>query len=159
MKRLLLILMLGVMPLVGMAAPPATEGMDPAMAERFKALTAELRCLVCQNQTLLDSPSEFAADMRREVRELMVDKGMTDREIIDYLVARYGDFIRYRPPFKSTTALLWFGPFILIVVGASALFIHIRRRRALVSDNGTTLSPEEQQRVQSLLKGGGDDKT
>ena len=89
---------------------------DPALDARLRALEEELRCLVCQNQTLADSSAPLAEDLRREVRELAV-AGKSDEEIKQYLVARYGDFVLYRPPVKSTTWLLWFGPFVLLAGG------------------------------------------
>jgi cytochrome c-type biogenesis protein CcmH len=123
---------------------------DPVAEARLKQLAVELRCLVCQNQTLADSNAPLAEDLRREVRE-MIAKNMTDEQIIDFLVTRYGDFVRYRPPFKMTTFLLWVGPFLLLAVGATVLAVSLRRR-AQKKDEGT-LSHEEQARVAQLLDG------
>ena len=100
---------------------------DPALDARLRALEEELRCLVCQNQTLADSSAPLAEDLRREVRELAVG-GKSDVEIKQYLVARYGDFVLYRPPVKSTTWLLWFGPFVLLVAGGGIWWLITRRR-------------------------------
>ena len=100
---------------------------DDALDARLKALEYELRCLVCQNQTLADSNAPLAEDLRREVRELATG-GKSDAEIRAYLVARYGDFVLYKPPVKSTTYLLWFGPFVLLAGGAIAWWTMIRRR-------------------------------
>jgi cytochrome c-type biogenesis protein CcmH len=100
---------------------------DPALDARLKALEEELRCLVCQNQSLADSSAPLAEDLRREVRELAVG-GKSDAEIKQYLVARYGDFVLYRPPVKSTTWLLWFGPFVLLVAGGGIWWLITRRR-------------------------------
>ena len=100
---------------------------NPQAEARLKTLAVELRCLVCQNQTLADSNAPLAEDLRREVRE-MIAKGMSDREIIDFLVARYGDFVLYRPPWKLTTTLLWVGPFHLLGVGETGLLFALRRR-------------------------------
>lgn len=108
-------------------------GEDPAVEARLKALSTELRCLVCQNQTLSDSSAPLAEDLRREIRELIA-KGMTDQEITDYLVARYGDFVRYRPPVKSQTMLLWVGPSLLLVAGLAGLWWTLRRRNRLLPD-------------------------
>ena len=94
---------------------------DPALEARLKAMSHELRCLVCQNQTLSDSSAPLAEDLRREIRAQMRE-GKTDQEVIDYLVARYGDFVRYRPPVNNSTALLWFGPFLLLVIGGFILY-------------------------------------
>lgn len=109
-------------------------GDDPAIEARLKTLSKELRCLVCQNQTLSDSSAPLAEDLRREIRELIA-KGMSDQEITDYLVARYGDFVRYRPPVKSQTLLLWIGPTLLLVAGISGLWFALRRRNALLPDD------------------------
>ncbi len=91
-------------------------------------LTAELRCLVCQNQSLADSHADLAIDLKNQVRSQM-QAGKSDAEIRDYMVARYGDFVLYRPPLKPTTALLWAGPFVLLAGGGLALGFYLRRRR------------------------------
>ncbi len=100
-------------------AKPLAE--DPVLEARLKAMSQELRCLVCQNQTLSDSNAPLAEDLRKEIRTQM-RAGKSDKEVIDYLVARYGDFVRYRPPVNSNTALLWFGPFLLLIIGAFVLY-------------------------------------
>ena len=100
-------------------AQPLTE--DPALEARLKAMSQELRCLVCQNSTLADSSAPLAEDLRKEIRSQM-RQGKSDKEVIDYLVARYGDFVRYRPPVNSSTALLWFGPFLLLIIGGFVLY-------------------------------------
>jgi cytochrome c-type biogenesis protein CcmH len=100
---------------------------DDALDTRLKALENELRCLVCQNQTLADSNAPLAEDLRKEVRDLATS-GKSDDEIRAYLVARYGDFVLYKPPVKSTTYLLWFGPFVLLAAGIVAWWVLIRRR-------------------------------
>ena len=105
----------------------ASAAADEALDTRLKALENELRCLVCQNQTLADSNAPLAEDLRREVRELATG-GKSDDEIRAYLVARYGDFVLYKPPVKSTTYVLWFAPFLLLVGGASAWWMLVRRR-------------------------------
>ncbi len=97
----------------------ATENKDPQTEQRIRELSEKLRCLVCQNQTLADSNAELAADLRQQLRE-QVAAGRSDEQILDYLVQRYGDFVLYEPPFKSTTALLWIGPFILLVAAAAS---------------------------------------
>ncbi len=106
-------------------APPLAE--DPAVEARVMHLATVLRCLVCQNQTLADSNAELAVDLRNQVRA-QVKAGRSDEEIIDYLVARYGDFVLYRPPVKATTMLLWAGPFVLLVAGLAGLIVTLRRR-------------------------------
>ena len=140
MKKLLAMLLLAV-PLWAMAeAQPM--GDDPAVEARLKSLSKELRCLVCQNQTLADSSASLAEDLRREVRELIA-KGMTDQEITDYLVARYGDFVRYNPPLKSQTVLLWVGPTLLLVAGFAGLWLALRRRNAILRDDDNEEEGEE----------------
>lgn len=119
MKKLLLIFLLVSGTTFAGEAKPLAE--DPALEARLKAMSQELRCLVCQNQTLADSNAPLAEDLRREIRTQMRE-GKSDQEVIDYLVARYGDFVRYRPPVNSNTALLWFGPFLLLIIGGFVLF-------------------------------------
>jgi len=101
---------------------------DAALEARLKTLSEELRCLVCQNQTLADSTAPLAEDLRREVREL-AQQGKSDAEIKQYLVARYGDFVLYKPPVKPTTWILWFGPFAFLLGGGLIWFVVLRRRR------------------------------
>jgi cytochrome c-type biogenesis protein CcmH len=101
---------------------------DPAMNQRYRALIREVRCLVCQNETIADSNAPLAADLRREIRNLMAE-GATDREITAFLVARYGDFVLFRPPVQPNTWALWGAPFILLAIGAF-VFIRILRSRA-----------------------------
>lgn len=122
---------------------------NQALQDRVMKLAGELRCLVCQGESLADSGSDFAQDMRVKIRG-MVQQGKTNQQIKDYLVARYGDFILYRPPFSGITAYIWIAPFVLAVLGASLLIFNIKRRRTRV--NVTPLSQEEQARVNSLLK-------
>jgi len=111
---------------------PAHAQTDAALDARLKTLSEELRCLVCQNQTLADSSAPLAEDLRREVRELAL-QGKSDAEIKQYLVARYGDFVLYKPPVKPTTWLLWFGPFAFLLGGALVWFVVLRRRGGRVS--------------------------
>lgn len=124
---------------------------NPQVEARLKTLAVELRCLVCQNQTLADSNAPLAEDLRREVRE-MIAKDMSDKEIIDFLVQRYGDFVLYRPPWKASTTLLWLGPFLLLIAGATGLVFALRRRQKKLAD--VTLSEEEHNRVAQLLSEG-----
>lgn len=105
----------------------AQQPVDPALRDRLKKLEEELRCLVCQNQTLADSNAPLAEDLRREVRELAA-QGKNDTEIKDFLVQRYGDFVLYKPPVKETTWLLWFGPFVLLGGGFLTWVLVLRRR-------------------------------
>lgn len=106
-------------------AAPVAE--DPVIEARVMSLANELRCLVCQNQTIADSNAALAVDLRNQVRD-QVKAGRSDEQIIDYLVARYGDFVLYRPPVKMTTVLLWVGPFVLLVAGLAGLTMTLRRR-------------------------------
>jgi cytochrome c-type biogenesis protein CcmH len=128
---------------------------DAALEARLKALSEELRCLVCQNQTLADSTAPLAEDLRREVREL-AQQGKTDAEIKQYLVARYGDFVLYKPPVKPTTWILWFGPFAFLLGGALLWFVVLRRRRHGGSDDNPApatgqVSDEQAERARRLL--------
>lgn len=106
---------------------------DPVVEARLRHLSHELRCLVCQNQTLADSNAPLAQDLRQEVRELIV-KGLSDQEITDYLVVRYGDFVRYRPAVNAQTLLLWIGPALLLMIGFVSLWWTLRRRNTLLAD-------------------------
>jgi cytochrome c-type biogenesis protein CcmH len=133
----------------GEAAPAAA---DPALEARVNALSSELRCLVCQNQTLADSNAPLAVDLRNQIREQM-QKGATDGQIVDYLVARYGDFVLYRPPFKAATVLLWAGPLLLLIAGIALLYRRLVRRRG---EPQPELSGEERSRAQALLTRGTD---
>ncbi|MES1987519.1 MAG: cytochrome c-type biogenesis protein, partial [Pseudomonadota bacterium] len=119
-----------------------------AVEVQVQRLSSQLRCLVCQNQTLADSHAELAQDLVQEIRE-MAAKGMSDQEIIDYLVARYGDFVRYRPPLKASTVLLWLGPFALLLIGGFGLFLQLRRRQTMAGD--APLTEEEVRKVRELL--------
>jgi cytochrome c-type biogenesis protein CcmH len=106
------------------AAPAAA---DPVLEARMLRITSELRCLVCQNQTIADSHADLAIDLRRQVRE-MLQAGQNEQQISDYMTARYGDFVLYRPPFKAATALLWIGPGVMVILGLAGLVLVLRRR-------------------------------
>src|SRR6185295_4254372 len=112
---------------------------DPVLEKRVRDLSSELRCLVCQNQTLADSHAPLAVDLRNQIREKM-QQGASEHDIVDYMVARYGDFVLYRPPFKATTVLLWAGPMLLMLAGLAALFFRLARRR---SESQPELSDEQ----------------
>src|SRR5258706_13946517 len=120
---------------------------DPALEKRVRDLSSELRCLVCQNQTLADSNAPLALDLRNQVRE-QLKSGKSERDVIDFLVARYGDFVLYRPPFKASTVLLWAGPFLLLAVGLTLLAWRVRRRRVPEPE----LSGAERARAARLLE-------
>ena len=148
------------LPLAVASREAADVGQDPAVERHMMELAKELRCLVCQNQTIADSQADLAGDLRQQIRELL-QKGMSDDEIKRYMVARYGDFVLYRPPLKSETWLLWFGPALLMAAGLSALYlVLLRRRRAFEAAAGgaadvradvAALTPEQHQRAQALL--------
>jgi cytochrome c-type biogenesis protein CcmH len=121
---------------------------DPRVEERLKVLAQELRCLVCQNQTIADSNAPLALDLRNQIRE-QVAQGRSDDQIRDYMVQRYGDFVLYRPPMRATTVLLWLGPLALILLGAG-IFIAIVRRRATALPE--TISPAKRAEIEALLK-------
>ncbi|NBW78678.1 MAG: cytochrome c-type biogenesis protein CcmH, partial [Betaproteobacteria bacterium] len=115
---------------------------------RLNSLAEQLRCLVCQNESLAGSRSDLALDLRREIRALM-RQGQTDEQILAFMVSRYGDFVLYKPPVKSTTWLLWTGPFVIMLIGVGVLLLVLKRRRLLPEPPPT---PEQQARLQVLLK-------
>lgn len=122
---------------------------DPILEERVMALSKELRCLVCQNETLAESRADLANDLRDQIREQM-KAGKSDKEIVAYLTARYGKFILYNPPVDPTTYLLWFGPFVLLLAGLAVLFRYLKQRRELIVEQ--PLSADERDRAERLLK-------
>ena len=128
-------------------APPLAE--DPVVEQRLMVISEELRCLVCQNETLAASRAELAQDLRREVRNL-IKEGKSDAEIKEFLVSRYGDFVLYRPAFKFKTLLLWFGPFILLIGGVVVLARTVRRKQR--EETAPALDPEQRKKAQSLLQ-------
>ena len=109
---------------------------DPAVQARYEALTHELRCLVCQDETVADSNAELAADFRRQIHD-MVAAGKTDSEVKAYMVGRYGDFVLYKPPVQSNTALLWGGPFLLLLIAATVVFLVVRGRARQAEEGDT----------------------
>jgi len=122
---------------------------DPELEKRVLKLSHELRCLVCQNETLAESRADLAVDLRNEVREQM-RAGKTDQEIVAYLTERYGDFVLYRPPVKPATYLLWFGPFLLLLGGLAFLYRYLQQRRELITER--PLTADERRRAEELLK-------
>ena len=151
MRRLILVL-LCLLPATAMAREATPLADDPVLERRVQALSAELRCLVCQNQSLADSNADLAVDLRNQVRAL-IKAGKSDAEIKTWLTERYGDFVLYRPPVKSSTWLLWFGPFLLLVVAVTGLLVYLARRRARTPPAG--LSGVESARAQALLQATG----
>lgn len=127
-------------------AVPVAE--DPEVEKRMLALTMDLRCLVCQNESIADSRADFSNDMRREIRQ-KIKENKSDEEIIQFLVDRYGDFVLYNPPIKPTTIMLWFGPILLFVIGFISLLTYLKRRREQIEE--VPLSEAEQKKAEVLL--------
>ena len=137
-----------IVPSVGWSKEAVPVAEDPVVEKRMLALTMDLRCLVCQNESIADSRADFSNDIRREIRE-QIKANKTDQEIVQFLVDRYGDFVLYNPPMKPTTMLLWFGPVILFIIGLGSLIIYLRRRRAQIED--VSLSEVQLERAEALL--------
>lgn len=129
-------------------AVPLAE--DPVVERRLIVISEEMRCLVCQNESLAGSRSDLANDLRREIRKLIVE-GKSDEQIRTFMVERYGDFVLYRPPVKPITWLLWIGPFVILLGGIIGLLTYLRRRNQSVPS--AALSDEENRRIDALLKG------
>jgi len=128
------------------AAPLAD---DPAIEQRLIVISEEMRCLVCQNESLAGSRSDLANDLRREIRNL-IKEGKTDDQIRSFMVERYGDFVLYRPPVKPTTWFLWIGPFVILLAGIIGLMVYLRRRNQIVPS--TNLSEADNRRIDALLQ-------
>jgi cytochrome c-type biogenesis protein CcmH len=135
--------------LVGIAAWSEPEAADAELDRRVYAFSKEVRCLVCQNETLADSRADLAVDLRREIREQM-KAGRSDEQIVAFLTERYGDFVLYRPPLKPSTYLLWFGPFVLLAGGLVALYRSLKHWPTL--PDVQPLSAKERRRIQQLLE-------
>lgn len=144
------------MPAVAQTAAPSKEAaataFDPVEHKRVLAISEQLRCLVCQNQSIADSNADLAVDLRNQVIE-QINAGRTDKEIIDYMVDRYGDFVLYKPPFKASTVILWVGPVALFLIALVAFYMNLRRRKQSAAATERVLSDEEQKRAQALLRG------
>jgi cytochrome c-type biogenesis protein CcmH len=126
----------------------ATAADDAALEQRVQRVSAELRCLVCQNQSLADSHADLAVDLKNQVREKL-KQGASEQDVIAFMTERYGDFVLYRPPVKATTLLLWFGPGLLLVAGLIALFVRLRRRAAAAVE--PALTADERASAAALL--------
>jgi cytochrome c-type biogenesis protein CcmH len=148
LRRIVFLVLAALLAGTAMAKEAAPMAEDLAIEKRMVAISEELRCLVCQNESLSGSHAELAQDLRREIRK-MIGEGKTDQEILDFMVARYGDFVRYRPPMKPTTWLLWGGPFLLLAGGIGALIAFLRRRTK--EEAAPALSDEEHRRAAALL--------
>jgi cytochrome c-type biogenesis protein CcmH len=145
---LLLLCLLSSLTFAQVRRPEAVKD-DPAIEQRLNKLSQELRCLVCQNETLADSRADLAEDLRDEIRQQM-KAGKSDKEIIAFLTDRYGQFILYRPQVTPTTYLLWFGPFVLLLGGLALLFYYIKQRRDLIPEQ--PLSADERKRAEAMLR-------
>ncbi|MEX1074720.1 MAG: cytochrome c-type biogenesis protein [Burkholderiales bacterium] len=132
---------------LALIAGVAAAQSDPALEKRVAGLAHELRCLVCQNQTLAESNAPLAVDLRNQIRE-QLQAGASEQDVLDFMVARYGDFVLYRPPFKATTLALWLGPFLLLALGIAVLVRRLLRRRV----PGPQLSDAERARAARLLE-------
>jgi cytochrome c-type biogenesis protein CcmH len=147
MKSIYLILLLATHSIC-QAGPEYYQFKHPEQEKIYNNLTDELRCLVCQNQTIADSNADLAKDLRRQVYEMLIE-GKTQQEIIDYMTARYGDFVLYRPPLKTKTILLWAGPFFFLFAGLILLFFYARKKQ---SESPTELNSQQQQKIRQLLE-------
>ena len=139
-----------ILPAVSQAREAAPTAFDPVAHERVVQVSEQLRCLVCQTQSIAESNAELAVDLRNQVIE-QVKAGKTNKEIIDYMVERYGDFVLYRPPFKSTTYILWIGPIALFLIGLGAFYVNLRRRKRVVASEAKPLTADEQALAADLL--------
>jgi cytochrome c-type biogenesis protein CcmH len=146
MRSLLLMLALACSLAAAQDARPLAE--DPVLEAKVMHIAEELRCLVCQNETIAASHADLAVDLRKQIR-LKLQQGQSREQIVDFMVQRYGDFVLYRPPVKTTTWFLWFGPFALLLIGVAVLFVKLRKRSARVAQGG--LSEADHQRAMALL--------
>ena len=146
-----LLVSLCILPAQASSTYEAAVATDPVAEKRLQALSRELRCLVCQNETIADSNAELAVDLRREIRG-MIQEGRSDNEILEFMVTRYGDFVLYRPPVKAITLLLWGGPIALLLIAVLSLRSYLKRRSILVAKTDKPLSAEETRRAEALLK-------
>ena len=141
-------LLLGLLMMVGVAhaklAVPESD--DPVLEARVLAIAEELRCLVCQNETIAASRADLAVDLRKQIR-IKLKAGQSKTQIVDFMVERYGDFVLYRPPFKATTLLLWLGPFLLLALALGLMAANIRRRRRATQAEGWTAAQAQRARV------------
>ena len=155
MRLCIVALLLALSTLQVQAREAAPLAQDKATEKRLLEISSELRCLVCQNESLSASQAELANDLRREIRTLIKD-GKNDKEIMEFMVSRYGDFVRYRPPLKGSTVLLWFGPALLLAGGLGALLLTLRRRNAAI--DATPLSADELRQAERLLNANDDQR-
>jgi cytochrome c-type biogenesis protein CcmH len=147
---LALVILLFTSPVRAQQQEAPTVAADPVLEKRVQKLGEELRCLVCQNQTIADSNAGLAVDLKNQIRE-QLKAGRSDRQILDYMVERYGDFVLYRPPVKATTVLLWAGPFVLFALGVGAAVVIVRRRREQVAA-APEITDEQRRKAAQLLQ-------
>ena len=149
MKQIIVLIFISICFAAVSIAKEAQPNEDPQIEQRMKNLTEQLRCLVCQNETLADSRADLAEDLRKQIREQM-KAGKSDKEIIAYLTDRYGDFVLYKPPVKATTYLLWFGPFAFLIGGTIVLYRFVKRRRELIHEE--PLTADERKQAEEILR-------
>jgi len=149
MKRIFLIALcvMGLSSAYANEAAPLAD--DPLIEQRLISISEEMRCLVCQNESLAGSRSDLANDLRREIR-ILIQEGKSDDQIRNFMVERYGDFVLYRPPVKPVTWLLWIGPFVILAIGIASLLTYLRRRNNSVPN--VTLTDLDNQKIDALLK-------
>ncbi len=145
---LLMLCLALMMPTISWSKEAIPLAEDPEVEARMLELTENLRCLVCQNETIAGSRADFSNDIRREIRE-QIKANKSDQEIFDFMVERYGDFVLYDPPVKPTTLFLWFGPLAIFVIGMIALILYLRRRRVQIED--VSLSSTQREQAEALL--------
>ena len=140
---------------VNLSAKEAELRGDPEIKERFKHLASELRCLKCQNQTIWDSKAGLADDLRKQIRT-QIYAGKNDEEIVQYMVDRYGDFVRYKPSIEKKNIFLWIGPFAFMLIGGLLLIRYVKARKTQTEEDNETISDEDRERAEAILKKGGD---
>jgi len=155
MKIKILFLLIALLFTPFLSAKEAQLREDPEIKERFKHLTSELRCLKCQNQTIWDSKAGLADDLRKQIRT-QIYAGKNDEEIVQYMVDRYGDFIRYKPAIDFKNVFLWIGPFVFMIVGAMLLLRYIKIRKSQTEEDNESISEEDRIRAEAILKQDGD---
>jgi cytochrome c-type biogenesis protein CcmH len=154
MKRLLVVFFLILSP-AAVIALDYQRFSNPEQQEAYESLTSELRCLVCQNQTIADSNAELAGDLRRQVYE-MLQQGKTREEVIEFMTQRYGDFVLYKPPFKGKTSLLWIAPVVFLLIGLITVGLLIQRKKTAARLYSGTEQAEKRAKIRSLLEKGDD---
>ena len=152
MKAITLTAMLALASVTALAVEPGERLADPALEARARALGSELRCLVCQNQSIDDSNADLAHDLRVLIRERLT-AGDTDTQVLQFMVRRYGDFILLKPPVKADTYVLWFGPFAVLALGGIGAALYLRRSRGAPRQETAPLSADERRRLEKLLTG------